>query len=92
MSTLSTCIQCGRPWGVILERGEMPTEKAERLAQLQLEEEWMERLECSLDPGEVVNLTGLPEAEAEEIVWITEATAAFASEHCNSFMMPESSC
>jgi hypothetical protein len=92
MTTISTCIECERPWGIILERGEMPTDKAQRLAQLELEEEWMERLERNLGPGEIVDLTKLPQAEAEEIVWITESLAAFASEHCNSDMMPESAC
>jgi hypothetical protein len=85
-------MECGRPWGVILERGELPSDKAQHLAQLEIEEELMEHLEDCLDDGEVVNLTGVPQVEAEEIVWITDALANFASEHLNCYMMPESAC
>jgi hypothetical protein len=93
MSESTNCMECGRPWGVILDRGELPSEKAQFLAQTQLEEELMQYLEDGLSPdGEVVNLTGVPQVEAEEIVFITEATAAFASEYLNCDMMPESAC
>lgn len=92
MSDSTNCMECGRPWGVILELGEQPTEKAQFLAQTQLEEELMQYLEDGLSPGEVVNLTGVPQVEAEEIAWITDALAAFASENLNCDMMPESAC
>lgn len=89
---MTICMECGRPWGVILERGELPSEEAQHLAQLELEEELMESLEYDLADGEIVNLIEVPKVEAEEIVWITDALANFASEHLNCDMMPESAC
>jgi hypothetical protein len=86
------CTECRRPWGVILERGELPSESAQELAQIELEEELMEILEYDIGDGEIVNLTEVPRVEAEEIVWITDALANFASEHLDAYMMPESAC
>lgn len=83
MSQLTHCSECGLPWGVILERGEMPSEKGQRLAELQLEEELVERLEEGLGEGETVNLSAPPIVEATEIVWVTEALSAYASEYLN---------
>ena len=81
---MTNCNNCGRPWSVILERGELPTEKAQHLAQLELEEELMEYLENGLADGEIVNLEGVPQAEPQEVVFVTEALAGFASENCGS--------
>jgi hypothetical protein len=78
---MTNCNNCGRPWGVILERGELPTESAQQLAQLELEESLMGYLEDGIAEGEVVNLEGVPEAEAQEVVFVTEALADFASEN-----------
>lgn len=88
----ANCLECGHPWGVILERGELPSESAQLLAQLEMEEELMECLENELADDEVVNLTEVPKVEAEEIIWITDALAKFASEHLDCYMMPESAC
>jgi hypothetical protein len=78
---MTSCLECGRPWGVILERGELPSDKAQHLAQLELEERLMEYLECGLDEGEIVNLEGVRAAEAQEVVFVTQALADFASEN-----------
>jgi len=78
---MTNCNACGRPWGVILERGELPTEKAQRLAQLELEEALMEYLEGGIAEGEIVNLKGVPEAEPQEVVFVTQSLADFASEN-----------
>lgn len=86
MSQSIHCLECGRPWGVILERGELPSEEAQHLAQLELEEDLMEYLEKGLDEGEIVNLEGAPEAEPQEVVFVTQALAVFASENCGSEM------
>ena len=89
---MTNCLGCGRPWGVILERGELPSDKAQHLAQLELEESLMEYLDYDLAEGEIVNLTEVPKVEAEEIVWITDALSNFATEYLNCDMMPESAC
>jgi hypothetical protein len=83
---VTSCLECGRPWGVILERGELPSEKAQNLAQLGLEEELMEYLEDDFDEdnGGIFNLEGVPQAEPQEVVFVTYALAAFASEHFDS--------
>ena len=81
---MTDCNNCGRPWGVILERGELPSDEAQRLAQLELEEELMEYLDDGLAEGEIVNLEGLPEAEPQEIVFVTQSLADFASENFDS--------
>lgn len=83
---MTNCLECGRPWGVILGRGELPSDKVQRLAQLELEEELMEYLEDGTGEGEIVNLEGVPEAEPQEVVFVTYALANFASEHCGSEM------
>lgn len=89
---MTICINCLRPWGVMLERGELPSERAQQLAQLELEEELMEYLEYELTEGQIANLTDVPKVEAEEVVFITEALSRFASDHLNCDMMPQSAC
>ncbi len=86
---MTNCIECGRPWGVILERGELPSEKAQHLAQLELEEELMRYLEYDFDEdnGGIFNLEGAPQAEPQEVIFVTQALADFASENLNCEMI-----
>ena len=84
MSQSTCCIECGRPWGVILERGELPTEESHRLAQLAMEEELMDQLDEG--SSHIFSLENVPEVEADEIIFVTQSLGAFASEHLGSYI------
>lgn len=86
---MTDCVNCGRPWGVILERGELPSDSAQRLAQLELEEALMVQLECDIAESEIFNLEGVPQAEPQEVVFVTDALASFASEYFDSCQIGE---
>lgn len=81
---MTNCIECGRPWGVILDRGKEPSEedtanaRAEMIDVL-LHEVW----DCDYDPEELarIDTAKFPPVIATEVIYITEATAAFADEH-----------
>ena len=90
---MTECNECGRPWGVILERGELPSDKAQHLAQLELEEELVEYLEddFGFERGNVMtfNLESVPQAEPLEVVFVTQALADFATENLNCEMVSD---
>lgn len=84
------CIECGNPWGVILERGEEPSPEAEALAQAEMVELLIhETWDFGYDPTEpevVEELARIDEAKfpavrATRIVYISPATAAWISDH-----------
>ena len=82
---LISCTECGRPWGVTIELGELPSDERQSAAQRFMEEALVEHLEETvLDPFEAADIDGAPRVEAEEIVWVTEAMASFASEHLST--------
>lgn len=89
MDKVIFCMECGRPWGVILGRGELPTEETQRLAQGALEKALVELFKEWGGEVRVDNLEVDVKAEPEEVVFVTEALASFASEHCGSEMIGE---
>lgn len=84
MATLICCMECGRPWGVLLERGELPSDRAQQLAQVEMEEALVENLEVGIDLTRIVNVETAPEVEPQEVLLVTESLAAFASEYLNA--------
>jgi hypothetical protein len=86
------CNECERPWGYVLELGQLPDGTTQRIAQQAMDEALAEILEGSYHPGFVADLTGAPDVDLEEIVFITEATSQFASEYLNCEVLCEGSC
>lgn len=82
MSAETFCIECGRPWGVIFERTEEPTDERVAEARAALIESLREQWECDYEPDQMDALdeTALPQTELKRIVYISEALARFADE------------
>ncbi len=77
---LIVCNECERPWGVLLDITELPTDENRTVAQRFMEESLVEYLEEHvLDAFEIADIDGAPSVEAEEVVWVTEAVADFAT-------------
>jgi len=79
MSDTSSCIECGRPWGVVLGRGELPSTERESEARLTITDEFTDYFDYAEDRELVVVPERIP-LEAQEIVLVTEALANFASD------------
>lgn len=78
------CQECGNPWGVILGLKEIPSPEHQSAAQTAMEESLCEILESGLGDSDscyAVNLTEVPVVDLDEVVFITDATARFASEY-----------
>jgi len=86
MSDTSSCLECGRPWGVILERGEEPSDERQRLAQMELEDELRDYLDESADNEVVFDFSTLAKCCAQRIVFVTEKLADFASDRFGSYV------
>lgn len=79
----TTCDECGKPWGLILARGEGPSIEGALVAQVVLTELLLsEYWEPDWDPAvlKAVNVELLPRVRAERIVWISEPIARFCSD------------
>lgn len=83
---MTSCMECGNPWGVILDRGEEPTDERQRKAQAELVAMWLEQVECHHDEGTRFDTDRLPKCHAVEIVHVTEALAWFSSEQFGSYV------
>ena len=81
-----SCLECSRPWGVILERGEEPSDERQRNAQLDLEQELREYLDDSEDGDMVFDFSTLDQCVLNRIVFVTEKLADFASDRFGSYI------
>jgi hypothetical protein len=81
-----TCLECSKPWGVILERGELPSNERQRSAQAELEEELRDYLDKSNDNDEVFDFTSIEQCSATLVVFISQGLADFASDRFGSYM------
>ncbi len=84
-----SCIECGRPWGIILERGEEPSPEAEKLARDEMVEVLVhECWDFGYDPTDPeiveelakVDQDKLPAVRATKVVYISPATARWISD------------
>jgi hypothetical protein len=84
MNIVLTCQECSNPWGIVLERDEIPTPESLATAVLDLQQTWREAAECDVDVDELgevdFDLSKLPSVSATEVVYITEALADFATD------------
>ena len=71
------CIECGRPWGVILGRTEEPSDELAELARANMIECWIEVAEIDHEEGTRFDTDRLPPVRAMRIVYLTEALATF---------------
>ncbi len=77
---LIACNECERPSGVLLDIAELPTDENRAVAQRFIEEALVEHLEEHvLDPFEIADIDGVPAVEVEEVIWVTEDVANFAT-------------
>jgi hypothetical protein len=81
---MTHCQECGNPWGVLLDRGETPSDEKLAAARAELidvliNEHWVNDYE----PEEIarIDTSKLPKVSASEVVFITEALARFVDEH-----------
>lgn len=79
-----TCIECGLPWGVILERGEEPT--AERVEVCRQELVELLIAECwdygyDTDDFARIDTSLLPPVRVATVVYLSAALAKFCDEH-----------
>lgn len=81
---MTHCQECARPWGILLDRGELPTPEKIEAARAELIELLWEQWECDYEPEELarVDKTKLPPVEPSWVVYITEGLARFVDEHC----------
>ncbi len=81
IDSLVPCLECGRPWGVILRRGVEPGDELAIRARSMMIDDLVDQWRC--DEGDdaefVVDL--LPDVGAVRVVYLTEVSAAFAYEH-----------
>lgn len=82
---MTHCIECGNPWGIILDRGEEPSPEGlaaaqAELVQLLLCECWYSYDEEDAENIARIDVSLLPSVRATEIIYITEALGRFADE------------
>ena len=80
-SQVTHCIECGRPWGVILGRTEEPSDELAELARAAMVESWVEVAECDHEGGTRFDTDRLPQVTAMRIVYLTEALARFCDDN-----------
>ncbi len=80
---MTHCIECGNPWGVILNRGEQPSDEAQALAIAELHEVLIcERWYGYDEPDcDLIDRSKLPPVRATEVVYLTEALARFVDDN-----------
>jgi hypothetical protein len=88
---MTTCIDCGNPWGVILEKGELPSDEAQRSAQLEMQEELADHIAYDYEDGVQFEFSSFPQVEVTEVFWLSRSTCDFISEHLNGGV-PEGPC
>lgn len=85
------CMECGRPWGVILERGVLPSDELQRLAQREMEDRILEHIPFFWIKRDELDLSFLPQVEPDEVVFVSRSLCDFASEKFNA-SAPEGPC
>lgn len=86
---MTTCIECGHPWGVILGRGVEPSDEEARLAQSELEALYIEQVSGDLDEGEAVEIGLLPKVRSVQVVYVSPALADFVTDRPGGWALEE---
>lgn len=91
---MTFCQECARPWGVILDRGVLPSDEGFASARALLIADLRDYWDCEYEADEVdrIDWDALPPVSAVEVVYITEATSAFACDSLNADWGVETSC
>lgn len=91
---MTLCVECARPWGVLLDRGEEPSDERAVLARVELVEVLREQWECDYEPDELapVDWDALPPVRSTLVVFISESLCKFADEATGYCDVPEPDC
>lgn len=81
---MTHCMECGKPWGVILDRGQTPTPEIVDAARRELLADLRDQWDCDYEPEEVDTVDWTHQdfsVRATEVVYLTEALARFCDEN-----------